>query len=193
MKRYNYSIKVKPVGSCPMNESDWEAAAARTGCNDTRGYHCVPDKFHESLIEFCYIKPRILVEYGNCLELAANGILNHVKCQNFTSGCPDKPYFSNEIYRYPVCLNIKSGCFTSDIICLRKMVEDLQTQIKQLTSKSSQTDCELLKILLIVPFVLLIFSLMTLTAVVCYFKRKIGEKKKKADAYECYNWSCIPS
>lgn len=67
-KRYNYSIKVKPVGSCPMNESDWEAAAARTGCNDTRGYHCVPDKFHESLIEFCYSKIRILVSEGKTLN-----------------------------------------------------------------------------------------------------------------------------
>lgn len=36
---------------------------------------------------------------GNCLELAANGILNHVKCHNFTLGCPDKPYLSDEIYR----------------------------------------------------------------------------------------------
>lgn len=45
-KRYNYSIEVKPVNSCPVNESDWEAAAARTGCNGSRGYHCVPDKFH---------------------------------------------------------------------------------------------------------------------------------------------------
>lgn len=64
MDSYNYAIEVNPVDRCPMNESDWEAAANRTGCNDTRGYHCVPDKFHESLIEFCYIKPRILVANG---------------------------------------------------------------------------------------------------------------------------------
>lgn len=43
---------------------------------------------------------------GNCLELAANGILNHAKCKYFTWGCPDKPYFSDKIYncKYNVLL-----------------------------------------------------------------------------------------
>lgn len=36
---------------------------------------------------------------GNCLELADIGILNHVNCKNFTGGCPDSHYFSDEIYR----------------------------------------------------------------------------------------------
>lgn len=58
---YSYTIDVRPIDICPMNNSAWVAAAARAGCNDTRGYHCVPDKFHESLIEFCYIKKRNLV------------------------------------------------------------------------------------------------------------------------------------
>lgn len=97
---YNYAIVVKSVASCPMNNTDWQTAAERTRCTGDRGYHCVPDKFHSKLIEFCYNKTRILVADGNCLELAANGILNHVKCQNFTLGCPDKPYLSDEIYRY---------------------------------------------------------------------------------------------
>lgn len=40
----------------------------------------------------------------HCLELAANGILNYVKCHEFTKGCPEKHYFSNDIYKckYPI-------------------------------------------------------------------------------------------
>lgn len=37
---------------------------------------------------------------GNCLELADDGILNHVPCNKmFEFGCPDKFYLSNEIYK----------------------------------------------------------------------------------------------
>lgn len=67
-KEYNYAFHVYRTDRCPMNESAWQAAAARIGCNYTRGYHCVPDKFHESLIEFCYSKIRILVSEGKTLN-----------------------------------------------------------------------------------------------------------------------------
>lgn len=115
---YNYAIDVRPVESCPNNESEWQAAATRTGCNGARGYHCVPDKFHSRLIEFCYNKTRIFVPKENCLELASNGVLNYVKCHEFTKGCPENYYFSNEIYKYPFCLSLAFQCFTSDIKCL---------------------------------------------------------------------------
>lgn len=48
-----------------------------------------------------------LFHSGNCLELAANGILNHAKCQNFTWGCPDKAFLSDKIYncKYDVFLS----------------------------------------------------------------------------------------
>lgn len=37
---------------------------------------------------------------GNCLELAANGILNQVYCNDtFEDGCPQDHYFSNEMYK----------------------------------------------------------------------------------------------
>lgn len=64
VKEYNYTFKVLPVDRCPMNESDWQAAAEIFGCNDTHVYHCVPDKFHSSLIEFCYYKKPNLVQKG---------------------------------------------------------------------------------------------------------------------------------
>lgn len=141
-KKYNYAFDVFPVDSCPMNESAWKVASKRIGCNDTQRYHCVPDKFHESLIEFCYSNIRILASGENCLELAASGILNYVKCQNCNGECPNKPYFSDEIYKYPVCLDIEFGCFSSDGGCFRQKLKDIYTQKKEIPTNSTQKDCE---------------------------------------------------
>lgn len=63
-KEYNYTFPVRVVANCPMNMSDWQAAAERTGCNDTNAYHCVPDRFHLKLVEFCYYKTPNLVSEG---------------------------------------------------------------------------------------------------------------------------------
>ena len=47
----------------------------------------------------------ILYDEGNCLELAADGILNHVHCNTtFACGCPNGFYFSNEIYKCMLCM-----------------------------------------------------------------------------------------
>ncbi|XP_078339911.1 uncharacterized protein LOC111109581 isoform X1 [Crassostrea virginica] len=117
---YGYHFNVTSVDRCPMNTSEHDKAEARLGCKENQGYHCIPDKYHSTLIEFCYPKKRILVHTGNCLELADIGILNHVKCQTFSCGCPEAPYYSNEMYKYPVCLRLNFGCFTSDIACLQE-------------------------------------------------------------------------
>ncbi|XP_061179351.1 uncharacterized protein LOC133187976 [Saccostrea echinata] len=135
LPEYSYSFGVYRVEECPMNQSEWEVAAERRQCNKTHGYHCAPDKYHSTLIEFCYTKKRILIHTGNCVELAADGILNHVKCQNFTNGCPEKPYYSNELYTYPNCMSLAIGCFTSDKECLKERFNKLQGSrtIKQTT------------------------------------------------------------
>ncbi|XP_062610256.1 uncharacterized protein LOC134272038 [Saccostrea cucullata] len=104
-----------------MNAKEWADASVRRNCNDTHGYHCVPDKNFSSLIEFCYpLGRRIPFQKGNCLELAYTGILNHVKCGNFSYGCPEKDFFSNEMYLYPACLRLAENCFTADLRCLKK-------------------------------------------------------------------------
>lgn len=139
-KEYNYTFKVLPVDRCPMNESDWKAAAEITGCNDTHVYHCVPDKFHSSLIEFCYYKKPNLVQEGNCLELAAKGILHQVKCDNFSRGCPEQPYLSDEIYRYPVCLSVEFDCFTSDAKCLYQRLKEQRTLLRHVNATAVPTD-----------------------------------------------------
>ena len=42
----------------------------------------------------------IFIFTGNCVELAAQGILNQVPCKmTFSSGCPDEVFFSPELYK----------------------------------------------------------------------------------------------
>ena len=52
---------------------------------------------------------RLATFSGNCLELADIGILNHVKCQTFSCGCPEAPYYSNEMYRCRYSLDYLYG------------------------------------------------------------------------------------
>lgn len=117
-----YVFDVFPVEKCPMCKEDWEMASRRLNCNSTYGYHCVPNKQFTSLIEFCYPKGhRFPFEKGNCLELAANGILNQVYCNDtFEDGCPQAHYFSDEMYKFPKCLMISRSlrCFDADHACI---------------------------------------------------------------------------
>ena len=42
----------------------------------------------------------IFIFTGNCVELAARGILNGVPCKmNFSNGCPDTFFFSSDLYK----------------------------------------------------------------------------------------------
>lgn len=130
-----YSFEVFHVKNCPMSKESWETASTRLKCNSTHGYHCVPNKQFTSLIEFCYPKgPRFPFEAGNCLELADVGILNQVYCnKTFSSGCPETYYFSNDLYKYPKCLqiNTKLNCFDADIECIISRSTEHDTSTKK--------------------------------------------------------------
>lgn len=68
-RRYTTKPLCCSVDNGPKNESEWQAAAARIGCNDTRRYHCVSDKFRPSLVEFCNNKTRLLVDKNKIFSL----------------------------------------------------------------------------------------------------------------------------
>ena len=70
---YGYHFNVTSVDRCPMNISERVKAEARLGCKENHGYHCIPDKYHFTLIEFCYPKKRILVHTGNTVFLKGGG------------------------------------------------------------------------------------------------------------------------
>lgn len=142
-----YAFQIFSVKHCPSSEEGWGMASSRLGCNSTHGYQCVPNKHLTSLIEFCY--PRgvnILFEKGNCLELADDGILNHVPCNKmFEFGCPDKFYLSNEIYKYPSCLAINTTlkCFYADFNCIysKSMINQTRYILNQTRVMINET-CE---------------------------------------------------
>ena len=53
-----------------MNNEEWDMASDRLNCNKSFGYHCVPNKYLTSLIEFCY--PRgysLLFKEGNLCSM----------------------------------------------------------------------------------------------------------------------------
>lgn len=70
---------------------------------------CIKNNFYQSKhhhVNIIYVTIKEENEYviynfkGNCLELAANGILNQVYCNDtFEVGCPQAHYFSDEMYK----------------------------------------------------------------------------------------------
>ncbi|XP_062603602.1 uncharacterized protein LOC134265408, partial [Saccostrea cucullata] len=179
----DYSFPVYTTERCPRDKSEWDAASTRLHCNDSHGYHCVPDKTFTSLIEFCYPDGKFKrFQKGNCLELAYTGILNHVKCKNFSFGCPDQDYNSNELYNYPACLNILENCFIADISCLKLRTD----RKKQRAMKQGRQD-ECLCTGYIAAFSVL--SILTIMCVLvkiihfCYNKQQ-KQKKKQNLTYE---------
>ncbi|XP_055999371.1 uncharacterized protein LOC125653813 isoform X2 [Ostrea edulis] len=155
LPNYGYTFNVTSVTKCPLNREEWDAASDRLNCTETQGYHCVPDKYMTSLVEFCYTRgKKFPFHKGNCLELAADGILNHFPCaKTFPCGCPDSFYFSNEIYKYPKCLQINTQleCFESDIQCIiRKALDHTTNLANEAIVVNFSTNCQDTKIQLIV-------------------------------------------
>ncbi|XP_055999355.1 uncharacterized protein LOC125653811 isoform X3 [Ostrea edulis] len=155
LPNYGYTFNVTSVTKCPLNKEEWDAASDRLNCTETQGYHCVPDKYMTSLVEFCYTRgKKFPFHKGNCLELAADGILNHFPCaKTFPCGCPDSFYFSNEIYKYPKCLQINTQleCFESDIQCMITKALDHTTNLtNEAIVVNFSTNCQDTNIQLIV-------------------------------------------
>lgn len=138
MQFSDYEFEVFPVKVCPGNKEDWDSASYRLNFNKTHGYHCVPNTQFTSLVEFCYPRiERIVFQKGYCLKLASVGILNQVSChKNFLSGCPSAYFFGNELYKYPMCLNINTTlrCFTADKECIVSRVGENMKKIQNYTN-----------------------------------------------------------
>nr|XP_022300197.1 uncharacterized protein LOC111108529 [Crassostrea virginica] len=139
----DYDFEVYPVDKCPMSKEEWDKRSHQLQCNQTHGYHCVPNKHLTSLIEFCSPQGvRIPFEPGNCVELAARGILNQVPCKTtFFCGCPDGFFFGLEIYKYPKCLaiNTELRCFDADVKCILSRVLEGRTN-KQNNTRTEEND-----------------------------------------------------
>lgn len=117
---YSYRFKVYPVDRCPLNSTEFEAAARRRNCTGISRYLCAPDKNLTNPIEFCTDVPKSLYGKDNCVRLEGTGDLNHYNClERFITGCPNTSYTDDNIYENPACLDINKDlhCFVAEKGC----------------------------------------------------------------------------
>lgn len=95
-----FKLRNKP---CSFDNSTWEQEKTAFNCHSSvKVYHCISNDLNR-LGEICtqpvWVQPNYCPEYNT----EAN-TLNVVPC-NLSTGCPDVQFLSNQVYRYPVCLN----------------------------------------------------------------------------------------
>ncbi|XP_062590628.1 uncharacterized protein LOC134252223 [Saccostrea cucullata] len=164
MSGLQYPFYVFTVEQCPKDRASWNASSTVRGCpvdvNGRSTYHCVPNQQLTTLIEFCYNRQTGLYESGTCLYLTNSGYLNQVRCADFTHGCPEKPYFSNEIYKYQECLAINKQfhCYEAAESCRNTK------NSKDVSSSTPTTSLSYIPILLgvMVPIILIVILLCSL-------------------------------
>lgn len=158
-----YRFKVYTVVKCPMTSKEFEIAAKRMNCTGHSRYLCAPDKYLSNLIEFCTDTRRSLFKEGNCLRLEGTGGLNHYRCvDNFTTGCPTKPYYDEEIYKYPACLeiNVDDKCFVAEKHCPERNKDSRNgKKDPKKTSKSHAALVYIFLVILVVAGICLVFYL----------------------------------
>ncbi|XP_062566926.1 uncharacterized protein LOC134229235 [Saccostrea cucullata] len=133
-----FSFPVYTTTSCPRNQSGWRNRSHDINCTESNGYMCIPNENITQLLEFCYRHPRIPIEKYICLILKkTTSLVEAYSCKQFRNGCPDKQYWSNEIFQYPSCLSIGSRCFLDEPLCKNEgiaTIGPLETKITQGTT-----------------------------------------------------------
>lgn len=116
-----YQFRVYTTNICPRNQAERENRLSALHCTDFNAYMCVPNENFTELLEFCYSSYKISIQSGVCLFLTKrNSVVDIYDCRQFTSGCPDFPYFSDEMYKHQNCARIKEGCFLAEPSCSSK-------------------------------------------------------------------------
>ncbi|XP_061193727.1 uncharacterized protein LOC133201958 [Saccostrea echinata] len=117
-KLYGYSFPVYTTLSCPRNKSEWRNRSSDLNCTESNGYMCIPNENITELLEFCYRYPRIPIEKNICLILKkSTSLVEAYSCPQFKNGCPDKQYWSDEIFKYQNCLSIGNRCSLAEPHC----------------------------------------------------------------------------
>ncbi|XP_062605470.1 uncharacterized protein LOC134267265 [Saccostrea cucullata] len=131
------------VNSCPDpdNITQWKEASKRINCfydltskdpkEQERVYHCLPSTYMNESVEFC--GRSVPIAPGNCpvynYKHSQNKAPSYYNCNNFTTGCPKQMFFSKEVYKYPMCLKIKLGCYEADLKCINKSTSTPATTV----------------------------------------------------------------
>nr|XP_022291466.1 uncharacterized protein LOC111102848 [Crassostrea virginica] len=124
------------VRDCPQDEKEWRKASKRLNCSDdafssVNRYHCLPADNLTTLIEFCYKRTRLQVIRGLCMVFIERiDIVNHYRCSKFNEGCPNTRYYSDEMYKFPACLEINptQRCYKAEASCQQstRVITDVQ-------------------------------------------------------------------
>ncbi|XP_061193693.1 uncharacterized protein LOC133201921 [Saccostrea echinata] len=117
-KLEGYIFPVYTTTSCPRSQSEWRNRSSTLNCTKSNGYMCIPNENITELLEFCYRFRRIPIDKSICLILRrSTSLVEAHSCSQFINGCPDKLYWSNEIFKYPSCLSIGNTCFLAEPSC----------------------------------------------------------------------------
>nr|XP_022291998.1 uncharacterized protein LOC111103214 isoform X2 [Crassostrea virginica] len=117
-------------------------------------------------------------------------IVTHYNCSKFNGGCPNKWYYSNEMYNFPACFEIDptQRCYKAELSCqqsTRFQTDVLNTTLSALFNETSRTKDTNIGILYLLVIILpVIFLLGLIIAVVAWkMKRrmKIVKKNGKTD------------
>ncbi|XP_061178038.1 uncharacterized protein LOC133186757 [Saccostrea echinata] len=95
--------------SCPRDVRGWKTRGKNFNCsNPNEVYHCLPDE-NGRLGETCTKGPAGWVEKDFCPEYNRDtNDVNTVPC-HISTDCPDEAFKTNEVYKYPVCLQGSSS------------------------------------------------------------------------------------
>ncbi|XP_062583973.1 uncharacterized protein LOC134245729 [Saccostrea cucullata] len=140
-------VKFSPVTACPKDGLTWLSNSFKLQCpNDTLGrslYQCVPNDDRSSLVEFCLRGSIGRYEAETCPFAVSSGHLDAINCSSFLKGCLKEPYLTNEVYKYPTCLEInpQKSYYLADGICINKKSHEIpkSTTFIQPTASSAYT------------------------------------------------------
>lgn len=158
------------VDSCPdsKNISQWIEASKKLNCyhnltsnNPTeqeRIYHCLPSSFLNETLEFC--SRSVLINSGNCpvysYEFGTSTTPISYNCTDFISGCPTVMFKSKEVYKFPMCLNLrpKLRCFEAEKNCLSNTTYSTRSSNGGKLATFLMYICLILLILVVLGFIL---------------------------------------
>ncbi|XP_062610250.1 uncharacterized protein LOC134272031 [Saccostrea cucullata] len=141
------NVTFRSVSTCPKDASTWLSNGIKLQCpNDTLGrnlYQCVPNENRSSLVEFCSKGSIARFEANICPYAVSSGYLDAIDCSSFLKGCPREPYNTNEVIKYPACLEInpQKRCYLANENCLNKTSQEIQnsTTFHLMTDSSAYT------------------------------------------------------
>ncbi|XP_062602013.1 uncharacterized protein LOC134263655 [Saccostrea cucullata] len=98
------TVGVLSTLNCPLNETEWKVKSKAKVCQGSDVYHCLVVEDGKARTEKC--KEKTLIMNGYCPIFTYDDYIHWKICNK--TGCPNKHFPSDEVYKFPVCFNIES-------------------------------------------------------------------------------------